>query len=1087
MIELPRSIVRQQLFPSKNTTTRFYGCSEIVIDNESASIVSTDPLIVNHEGHRVLFSSKTDVNIPEDCEYAVKTRIKPTRAKFRSGEIECESWIKHPAITNESPEDIVDSWRGQFLYTKEDPSRKIKGLRTPQLGALYSFLANAQESNDRGIIVMPTGTGKTETMLSVLIANQCSKVLVIVPYDPLREQLGNKFINLGILPKFNIVKPDIKYPIVTKIAKGMDDINDWQRIIDSSNVVVSTMSLLAGVGDDIKQLLSEKFSHIFVDEAHHSEAPTWSGLIDSFDKRKVTLFTATPFRNDGKNLQGKFLYTFSLKSAQEQGYYKPIDYLPVREYDKNKADQVIANMAVTRLREDLDKGYNHILMARCSTKARAHQIYEFYKQHEDLSPIVVHSQVENKAEIVQEIKECKHRIIVCVNMLGEGFDLPQMKIAAVHDERQSLPITLQFIGRFTRTSFDNHLGNASLIVNIANPPIAEELRELYFKDSDWNSLLPQISDKATQEEIDFNKLMSEFKHIENSKIPFQDIMLAMSAIIYRVPRNEWRPDKWKEVFSNNEYDYIFGDYTDNGILVITLGKIENVNWGKFEAVQNVTWDVVIIYSDITPYYHHACINTSSSRVDVTKLVEVVFGEGCEKQTGEKLFRCFHGVSRLAVMNFGGRKGRSGDISFKSFYGKDVQDGINQTEQGQLTKNNLFGNGYRNGNKTSVGCSVKGKIWSYMRGNLKSYTDWCRLMGKLIEDESIDPNIVLQNTLKIERILALPKVLPISVDWDAEVYKSSEAGYSLTINQKEYPFFDVDLRLSETTELKEQIFFEIATPETLTHFMIEYLVDNSNGQQCYTYKVSKISGPDIEFQYNSKRYPDICQYFNESNNAPVIFFADGSQLFANNYVKLRTETFPIKESQLVAIDWSGVNIANESQHVVPYVQDSIQYFFSQRIMDDYDILYDDDGSGEMADLIGIDEDEHTIDVHLFHLKYAHGGVVSNSISNFYEVCGQAQKSLKWKDHNNDIFHHLLARKEKKYNGRTCSRILRGTENELERISQAANWKKSIKFHINIVQPALSKSNATEDILRLLGSVSDFIKETGNVELKVYCSE
>ena len=63
----------------------------------------------------------------------------------------------------------------------------------------------------------------------------------------------------------------------------------------------------------------------------------------------------------------------------------------------------------------------------------------------------------------------------------------------------------------------------------------------------------------------------------------------------------------------------------------------------------------------------------------------------------------------------------------------------------------------------------------------------------------------------------------------------------------------------------------------------------------------------------------------------------------------------------------------------------------------------------------------------------------------------------------------------------------SENDLERISQAANWKKSIKFHINIVQPALSKSDAAEDILRLLGSVSDYIKETGNVELKVYCSD
>lgn len=77
------------------------------------------------------------------------------------------------------------------------------------------------------------------------------------------------------------------------------------------------------------------------------------------------------------------------------------------------------------------------------------------------------------------------------------------------------------------------------------------------------------------------------------------------------------------------------------------------------------------------------------------------------------------------MNFGGRKARQGDISFKSYYGKDVQESISLTEQGTLTKNNLFGNGYRNGKKTSIGCSIKGKVWSYMRGNLKVYVDWCK--------------------------------------------------------------------------------------------------------------------------------------------------------------------------------------------------------------------------------------------------------------------------------------------------------------------------------------------------------------------------
>ncbi len=75
------------------------------------------------------------------------------------------------------------------------------------------------------------------------------------------------------------------------------------------------------------------------------------------------------------------------------------------------------------------------------------------------------------------INNREHKIVVCVNMLGEGYDLPQLKIAAVHDERQSLPITLQFIGRFTRTA--SNLGAASFVTNIAYAPISQELNQLY--------------------------------------------------------------------------------------------------------------------------------------------------------------------------------------------------------------------------------------------------------------------------------------------------------------------------------------------------------------------------------------------------------------------------------------------------------------------------------------------------------------------------------------------------------------------------------------------------------------------------------
>ena len=51
-------------------------------------------------------------------------------------------------------------------------------------------------------------------MLSILIANQCSKVLVTVPSDALRDQISNKFLTLGVLPEAEIVSSDCNYPIV---------------------------------------------------------------------------------------------------------------------------------------------------------------------------------------------------------------------------------------------------------------------------------------------------------------------------------------------------------------------------------------------------------------------------------------------------------------------------------------------------------------------------------------------------------------------------------------------------------------------------------------------------------------------------------------------------------------------------------------------------------------------------------------------------------------------------------------------------------------------------------------------------------
>ena len=179
--------------------------------------------------------------------------------------------------------------------------------------------------------------------------------------------------------------------------------------------------------------------------------------------------------------------------------------------------------------------------------------------------------------------------------------------------------------------------------------------------------------------------------------------------------------------------------------------------------------------------------------------------------------------------------------------------------------------------------------------------------------------------------------------------------------------------------------------------------------------------------------------------------------------------------------------HESQDIAPYVQDSIQYYFINKIRNDFDIVYDDDGKGEIADIVGIKDLPTHIEIHLYHLKGAIGGRVSNDINNFYHVCGQAQKSLNWKykfRKGKDFFDHLFKRKEKSLNGIICSRFIKGTEEDLENVLMAAKWKKETKFHVYIVQPALSKANASRDILQLLGNTHHYLHTLGNVELVVY---
>lgn len=1063
-----------------NEIWQFYG-EEITIDN--IQIVSTDPFIIESSGINYLLTSNKDYQDVGTNDYILLTSKIPKKADLNNGRIKFKRWLKHPLFQSKSPEEVVTTWVGKFKFIKENEQQNIKGLRPPQIGALHSILAHIHNAEDKAIVVMPTGTGKTETMLATLISNCCKKLLVSVPSDSLRTQIAQKFITLGLLKEYGIVDASSENPIVGIINSGFNTTQDLQNFVDKCNVVVSTMDLLTDLSIQQKATLNNSFSHFFVDEAHHSEARTWKDLINKFDKEKVFLFTATPFRNDGHSLQGKKIFNFSLRKSQEQKYYKKINYLPIREYNKKLADKKIVEKAIEQLRADRANGYNHFIMARCKDKVRAREVFDYYKNYTEFNPVLVYTGISGLDGKIDAIKKGEHSIIVCVNMLGEGFDLPNLKIAAIHDDRQSLPIALQFIGRFTRTSY-SQLGNASFIFNIAYPPIHEELEQLYARNSDWNLLLPRLSANATQKEIDIKSFLDNFNNLADSVVPFQEINPAMSTIIFQCGVNFWNPSNWEKGFAGiNNYEHIFSRHS-NDTLIIILGKIENVEWGRFETVQNLKWDLVVVHWDLRPNINRVFLNTSIKGFSGISLMEDIFGAGNTTQiSGMNVFRIFHNVNRLSLYNVGTRKGMGQDITFQSYYGKGVQDGIKHLEQGTLIKNNIFGVGYKDGEKVSLGCSVKGKIWSYQRGNLDELTKWCKTIGEIVENKAIDPNVVLQHTLAIEKLQQRPQIMPILIDWNPEMYENAESRYIININGSPCDLSNTELNLlNPSPNVNQSLKFTVDTDGYSVQFEVE-IGFNQLTNEAY-YKVNKLSNQNCTIQYGSMN-ENLVDFFQDT--MPTFWFADGSQLYGNLFIKLKVQPDVISNDLIIADTWSGVDISKESQDIAPYIQDSIQYYFIEKIKNDYQIIYDDDGKGEIADIIGINDSDTIIDISLYHLKYAKNGLVSNDIDNFYQVCGQAEKSLKWKHKDGrEFFNHLFKRITKTLGGNSCSRIIKGTEDDLENLLNQAKWTKAMRFHIYIVQPSLSKANPSNDILLLLGNVQHYLATVGNIELKVYSS-
>lgn len=977
------------------------------------------------------------------------------------------------------PREIVKTWRNQIVLKAEDPEGGTLGLRSPQIGAVYATLAHWSTSDKPATVVMPTGTGKTETMLALLVAAKLDRLLVVVPNDNLRSQISTKFIELGVLRACGCLGDRAQLPAVAVLRHRPKTVEDVDDIFLRANVVVSTMQIVSGCSPELQERMAENVSALFVDEAHHIGARTWNAFKGQFiGRRRVVQFTATPFRNDGRRVDGKFIYVYPLKKAQEERYFKKIDFVPVNGLDQDDTDQLIVAGVKHALDRDIAAGFDHRAMARVETIPRAITLHGAYQAAmPGYNPVLVHSGLSRaeRRDGLERLRSGESRIVVCVDMLGEGFDLPELKIAGLHDKQKSEAVTLQFIGRFTRIR--NDLGDATVIANIAHDNVAEALQDLYAEDADWNALLSVVGAKLTEREERREAIFQGFSE-EFEGFPVSTLFPRMSTVVYRTTCAAWHPASVGDAITKSSAIIDGPVVNDEARLVVFVTRDdERLRWTTLKEPQNVSFNLYLAHWDDETGLLY--INSSKMSDLHLNVARALCGEDVMRMSGDAVFRVLDEYRRMVLMNLGLSETQRRPVRYSQFMGSDIAEQLDTLPGNRnRTKTNLFGQGYTDDGHSTIGCSVKGKFWSYeTTNNFSEWIDWSRNVGRKLLDDTITTDGILRNLVRPKKQTVRPAKPAIAIAWPDAILLTPEERIDIVFGDRVGAFYDCDIDLKDH-EADGPIRFSVRSADVAADFELSITPTAA--------VFAQTTGEPVQITVGRKTR-SLTEYFHEE--PPHIYFADGDMLLLDELFMLPrdSERPSFDLSRIETPDWRGVDITKESQRDEKR-RDSIQ----RRIIDGllargdlYEVIVDDDGTGESADVVAMRLAGSKLVVELYHCKYSADPKAGARLDDLYEVCGQTQKSIRWRERPDILLNHLLKRESDRKRAGRPSRFEKGTRANV--VGWLNRWQKlHYEFHAIIVQPGFSKAKAEQSHLELFSATQSLLMDTWGMTLRIFAS-
>lgn len=1018
----------------------------------------------------------------------------------------------------------------RYLPTFRRDDGTLGGLRVSQRGALFAVASHFTLRTDPAIAVLPTGTGKTAVLMLTAFERQARRVLVVTPSRLVRNQIAEDFRQLITLKKLAVAPTDLPAPRIYEAEGRIVDEETW-RTLEAYDVVVATPNAISPAIDGVSPPPSGFFDLVLVDEAHHSPAKSWEALLRHFSGIPRALFTATPFRRDRKEIPGRLVYTYPLRRAFEDGVFGRIEYVAVPERDTQaERDVAIAMEAERVLREDHAADLRHCLMVRTDQKTRANELKEIYGRNTQLRLEIIHSDhsLRHVKRSIQKLRDGSLDGIICVDMLGEGFDLPNLKVAAIHAPHRSLAVTLQFIGRFARTNAER-IGSARFLA--VPSEIVIERERLFDENAVWQEMITNLSQGRISEEERVRSALETFSPLgegdeDSSEDTGPDLLDP-----HDLPLQALRPHKHVKVYRvrasgvDIATDLMFAGLkmvfhevsAELSASVFILRERSRPKWTYLDRFARVEYDLFVVYYD---EMDHLLFINSSCRAE--SLYDSIAQQYCNSSTVPErlplhyLHRVFRGLSDLQVFNVGmrNRTASSRTESYRILAGSGADRALDPTDGHLYDQGHVYGRGEcelenedeldeseNDGEVASrrrpvtLGYSSSGKVWSGERSLIPDFVMWCQTLARRIaEDGDVETGTGIDHLSVGEDAQAIPEHV-LMARWDEVIYKSPPSVFyqertsdgTLSGMHRECSLVDLELSVNRERSDAAQIHFEVTLPGVIRPWNGIFTLDSE--RQFSSEDIA--TAHDITIASHRERI-DIATFL---CSRPIsFFFADFSRLQGRSYFPTRQSALRFLEpEQITALNWSiaGINIEREyaTDPDGRLAADTIHGYLASVLgvapSHPAEVVYYDHDPLEVADFVTLYRQSGVLHICLYHCKASGGRQPGQRIDDVLEVCGQVIKSVSWLRDLPWFNRHVEERPPSRL---SVPRFIKGDAASLATIlREAQSAGLSQRYEIVLVQPGIRKGHITAQMNHVLAAANGYVRRAGCEQLKIWASE